>query len=98
MNIEVEFNKSLRLLDIGNIDKAIEILKTIASLSQREQNNLFYIRANCALEELFFEKQQYDEAKYYLAEAANTKISNEMRDVVDYEKETAQGLLSKIEK
>ena len=53
MNIEVEFNKSLRLLDIGNIDKAIEILKTIASLSQKEQNSLFYIRANCVLGELF---------------------------------------------
>ena len=98
MNIEVEFNKSLRLLDIGNIDKAIGILKAIASLSQRERNGLFYLKANCVLGEFFFEKQQYDEAKYYLTEVANTKISNEMRDVVDYEKETAQGLLSKIEK
>jgi hypothetical protein len=94
INIENQFNKALRLLDFGKIEKASEILNEIIIEARKEQNFLFFIRASCVLGELLFSNGKTEEAKQYLVDAVNTPYEN---DVVDYEKSVASNILDQIQ-
>jgi len=95
INMENQFNKALRLLDFGRIEKAINILKEIIVEASNKHNSLFYIRANCVLGELLFSNGKQDEARQYLTEVINTIYEN---DLVDYEKSIASKILNQINK
>lgn len=94
INIENQFNKALRLLDFGKIEKASDILNEIIIEAKKEQNYLFFIRASCVLGELLFSNGKAEEAKQHLINAVSTPYEN---DVVDYEKSVASNILSQIQ-
>jgi hypothetical protein len=94
INIENQFNKALRLLDFGKIEKASEILNEIIIEARKEQNSLFFIRASCVLGELLFSNGKTEEAKQHLVDVVNTPYEN---DVVDYEKSVASNILDQIQ-
>jgi hypothetical protein len=93
-NVENQFNKALRLLDFGKIEKASGILNEIIIEAKKEQNSLFFIRASCVLGELLFSNGKTEEAKQHLINVINTPYGN---DVVDYEKSVASNILSQIQ-
>ncbi|EWH11438.1 hypothetical protein KLA_15615 [Cellulophaga geojensis KL-A] len=89
-----QFNKALRLLDFGKVDKAVEILKELLVKSKEEKNDLYFIRISCILGEIYFENEVFDVAKNYLTNVVSTKYSN---DLVNYERTIAKELLQKID-
>jgi hypothetical protein len=94
INMENKFNKALRLLDQGQTERAVHILEEIIIEARKEMDNLFFIRANCVLGELFFSIGRIAEAKNCLTEVINTPYEN---DVIDYEKAIARDILNKLE-
>jgi predicted Zn-dependent protease len=94
INIENQFNKALRLLDFGKIEKASDILNEIIIEATKEQNYLFFIRASCVLGELLFSNGKAEEAKQHLINVVSTPYEN---DVVDYEKSVASNILIQIQ-
>ena len=93
INMENKFNKALRLLDLGQTERAVHILEEIIIKARKEMDNLFFIRANCVLGELFFSIGRIAEAKNCLTEVINTPYEN---DVIDYEKAIARDILNKL--
>lgn len=89
-----QFNKALRLLDIGKVDKAVQILKDLLIKSQEEKDDLYFIRVNCILGEIYFENEYFSDAKHHLTNVISTKCSN---DLVNYEKNITKELLHKID-
>ena len=52
INIKNHFYKALRLLDLGETERASGILEEIVIEADKAQDSLFFIRANCVLGEL----------------------------------------------
>lgn len=94
VNTENKFNRALRLLDLGKIDKGLGLLTEIIIDAKKENNSLFFIRASCVLGELLFSTGEISEAKKHLLNVVNTPYQN---DVVDYEKSIASEILGQIE-
>ena len=92
-SIEYKFNKALRLLDFGNIGKALDILNEIVVEAKEEHNTLFFIRASCVLGEQLFLNGNVDEAKQHLTNVVNMPYEN---DIVAYEKNIAANILSRL--
>lgn len=93
INVENQFNKALRLLDFGKVERASDILTEIIIEAQKEKNTLFFIRASCVLGELLFLNGEIEKAQEYLLNVINTPYEN---DVVDYEKSVAADILNQI--
>lgn len=94
INVENQFNKALRLLDFGKVERALDILNEIIIQAQEEKNTLFFIRASCVLGELLFSNGEIEKAQQHLLNVLNTPYEN---DVVDYERSIASDILSQIE-
>ena len=93
----VEFNKALRLLDCGKIERAVEILQTVINNAQNEEDDLLFIQSNCVLGELYFDCDDFDKSKSYLETALNRMNDSGLdEDLFDYEKSTALKILSKL--
>jgi hypothetical protein len=92
-DFEVQFYKSLRLLDLGKTEQAAKILENVVAEVAKMQNNLFFIRASCVLGELLFATGKYDEARRYLTKVIETPCQD---DVVDYEKNLAEDILGRL--
>lgn len=93
-NMKNNFNKALRLLDIGQTEKAVTILNEIREEARKMKDNLLYIQVNCVLGDLYFQKNLYDISKEHLVEVIITPYHE---DAVNYEKLLAKELLDKIE-
>jgi len=93
VNIENRFNKALRILDLGQIEKAELILNEIIIEAREKTDNLFLIRANCVLGELLSSMGRTAEAKSCLSEVITTPYDD---DVVDYERTLAHKILKKL--
>lgn len=93
INLENQFNKALRLLDFGKIEKASSILEEIIVETNKGKNTLFFIRASCVLGELLFANGEFETAKQHLTNVINTPYEN---DVVNYEKSIATKILYQI--
>ena len=93
INIKNHFYKALRLLDLGETERASGILEEIVIEADKAQDSLFFIRANCVLGELLFSNGKFEEAKRHLTQVIDTPYED---DVVDYEKAIATDILSKI--
>ncbi len=94
INLENQFNKALRLLDFGKVERALDILNEIIIDTQKEENTLFFIRASCVLGELLFLNGEIEEAQQHLLNVVNTAYES---DMVDYEKSVAYDILNQIE-
>lgn len=93
INLENQFNKALRLLDFGKIEKGEVILDEIIIKAQKEENMLFFIRASCVLGELLFLNGKIEEARSHLLNVINAAYEN---DVVAYEKSVALSILNRL--
>lgn len=90
---ENQFNKALRLLDIGKTEEASGILHDIINHIDRERHPLLFIRASCALGELLFINGETAEAQKHLLNVTHTLPDD---DVADYEKSIAADILHQI--
>jgi tetratricopeptide (TPR) repeat protein len=90
MNLLNRFNKSLRFLDLGRTEQAIEILETLILDAAAQADQRCFIQASCVLGEVFFAQGKYDEAKPHLLNVANVSFED---DLLDYEKTKAASLL-----
>ena len=97
MKTSIEFNKALRFLDCGKIERAVEILQTVINNAQNEGDDLLFIQSNCVLGELYFDCNDFDKSKSYLETALNRMNDSGLdEDLFDYEKSTALKILSKL--
>ena len=94
ISIENQLNKALRFLDLTKYKKASDILYEVIAEARKENNILFFIRANCVLGELLYSTGEFDKAKQLLATVINTPYEN---DSVAYEKAIAVNILKQIE-
>jgi Tfp pilus assembly protein PilF len=94
MNIENQFIKALMYLDRNKTNIAKNILEKTLEITRQENNQLYYIKINTVLGELYFNEENNIKAKEYLLEALNTKYEED--DVLNYEKEKCKELLNKI--
>lgn len=94
INLENQFNKALRLLDFGKVERALDLLNEIIIEAQKENNNLYFIRASCVLGEFLFLNGEIEKCKHHLLNVVNTIYDD---DVVEYEKSTAAEILNQIE-
>lgn len=97
MKTSIEFNKALRFLDCGKIERAVEVLQTVINNAQNEEDDLLFIQSNCVLGELYFDCDDFDKSKSYLETALNRMNDSGLdEDLFDYEKSTALKILSKL--
>lgn len=88
--MNIKLTKALRLLDIEKYDEAEKIL-----LELSENSDIYTsTSANCILGELYFEDNNFQEAKKYMEKVKNVLVED---DILDYEKSIATEILDKLE-
>ena len=95
-NMENKFMKALMYLDRNKIDIAKNILNEILGISKINGKQLYYIKANTVLGELYFRENNNIMAEKHLLEALNTEDKSD--DILEYEKKICKELLDEINK
>ena len=98
MDKQSTFYKALRLLDKGDVDRAIELLKELYAASVKESDTMYIIQTSCVLGEYYLSENQTDVGRGYLKKVIDCSEADEdIRDILDYEISRAEELLNEIQ-
>ncbi|WP_374965196.1 hypothetical protein [Lysinibacillus sp. RS5] len=94
MDNKNQLNKALILLDFGNFDDAIEILKKIYNCAVEENDTIYSIKSSCILGEYFLSDNKLEDGVMYLEKALSLKgKDDDVDDLLNYELDHAEELL-----
>ena len=98
MDKQSTFYKALRLLDKGDADRAIELLKELNEASIKEDDTMYIIQTSCVLGEYYLAENQTEVGRGYLEKVIECNDADEdIRDILDYEIGRAEELLNEIQ-
>lgn len=88
-----EFQKALKYLDFGQLEKGEKCLKNAIEMANHEMDELTLISASCCYGDFLVSTGRTKEAEPYLTKAASYQSET---DVLEYEVNRAKVLLSTI--
>ncbi|WP_285399822.1 hypothetical protein [Lysinibacillus sp. fls2-241-R2A-57] len=94
MDNKNQLNKVLRLLDVGDFNEAVEILKKIYICAVEENDTIYSVKSSCILGEYFLSDNKLEDGVMYLEKALSLKgIDDDFDDLLNYELDHAKELL-----
>lgn len=98
MDKQNSFNKALRLLDKGETERAIELLKELNENSFKEEDIMYAIKTSCILGEYYLLENQTEAGLGYLEKVIKLKeADDDICDILEYEISRAEELLDSIQ-
>ena len=94
MDNKSQLNKALRLLDVGDFNEDVGILKKMYICAVEENDIIYSIKSTCVLGEYFLSDNKLEDGVMYLEKALSLKgIDDDVDDLLNYELDHAEELL-----
>ncbi|WP_343691609.1 hypothetical protein [Chitinophaga sp.] len=96
MELNLEYNKAIRLLDAGREEEALLLLEKVLLSSIQKNDQVHVVRASVVLGEYFFNLGDEEAAGRNLERAIEAILTDDEAEELDYELNQARELLNNL--
>ncbi|OMP76291.1 MULTISPECIES: hypothetical protein [Chitinophaga] len=96
MELNLEYNKAIRLLDEGREEEALQLLEKVLLNSMQNDDQVHVVRSSVVLGEYFFNIGDEEAAGKNLERAIEAILTDEEAEELDWELNQARELLNNL--